>query len=186
MCLPDAFIRSGGSRGRPDSELALSSAFLELVEDDSVQASTLPAGLVINALEGGSDDLEVLVSLKSVIHFCAIPHAQEERMDDAVKDGGCFELHVSVPLSNGESKLARGPDNKLCHCNISPRCIFVRGGQLDGGKNPGDPAEVGDAVAPHEDLLRGGESASDGRLLHDVIVLKRGATQACGRTGRPV
>eukprot|EP00439_Symbiodinium_sp_Y106_P028062 s7708_g3.t1 len=79
-----------------DSELALDSAILELVEDDSIQASTLPASPVINALESGGDDLKVLVGLENVVHFCAIPHALEERMDDAIVDSG--------------GKLARGPD----------------------------------------------------------------------------
>ena len=56
---------------------------------------------------------------------------------------------------------------RLVVSNVSPRSIFVRGGKLDGIKNPGDPAEVGDAVAPHEDLLRSREPTSNGRLLHD-------------------
>ena len=73
-------------------------------------------------------------------------------MNDAVEDSGRLELDVAVPLLNGESKLARGPNNKLRRSNVSPRSILVRGGKLDGVKNPGDPAEVGDAVAPHEDL----------------------------------
>ena len=34
-------------------------------------------------------------------------------MNDAVEDSGRLELDVAVPLLNGESKLARGPNNKL-------------------------------------------------------------------------
>ena len=74
-------------------------------------------------------------------------------MDDAVEDGRGLELHVSVPLPNGESELARDPDNKLCRCNISPCGVLVRSGLLDGGKDPRDPAQVGYAVSPHKDLL---------------------------------
>ena len=141
-----------------DPELALDAVILELVEDDTIQASTPSAGLVIDALECGSYDLEVLVGFEDVVHLCSIPHSLEERMNDALVDGGRLELDVAGTLPDGEGKLARGPDDQFGRCYICPGRPLVRGAAQYGFKNPGDPTQNVNAVAPRSDLLRGGES----------------------------
>ena len=82
-------------------------------------------------------------------------------MDDAVKDRRGLELHVAVSLPNRESELARGPNHEFGRRDIGPRCVLVRGGLLDRSKDPRDTAKAGDAVLPHEDLLRSSEASCD-------------------------
>ena len=88
-------------------------------------------------------------------------------MDDAIEGRGGLELNVAVPVPNGESKLARGPDHKFGCRDIGPCSTFVRGGESDWSEDPGNPAQAVDTMLPHKDLFRGSEAARDGRLLHD-------------------
>ena len=128
-------------------KLSLRATFFELAKDEPVVTATLPAGLIVDTLHGGSDNLEVLIRLKNIVHFSALPHTREKRVDDAIEGRGGLELNVAVPVPNGESKLARGPDHKFGCRDIGPCSTFVRGGESD------------DTMLPHKDLFRGSEMA---------------------------
>ena len=63
-----------------NSELSHNTAIpglVEVVEDDTIHATTLSASLIIDALESGGNDFEVFIRLQDV-HFLPVPHALEQ------------------------------------------------------------------------------------------------------------
>ena len=63
-----------------NSELSHNTAIpglVEVVENDTIHATTLSASLIIDALESGGNDFEVFIRLQDV-HFLPVPHALEQ------------------------------------------------------------------------------------------------------------
>ena len=73
-------------------------------DDNAIDEPTGSAGLVVDGFEGAGDDLEIVVRLQYVLHFCLVPDPLEwsTKQTDKTSDEG--QLAIVVAKSKCDSK----------------------------------------------------------------------------------
>ena len=137
------------------------------INDEAVDQSACSTGLIVDGLDGGSNDLEVVVRFQGFVHLSLVPQLLEQSRDDSEVGRGLWEHFVGRAVSNGNGEESVCThDRTSCH-GFRPCSILDRLGQVQRRKNPGRLLENSDPVLPYLELLRHFEATEDSLLVNN-------------------
>ena len=148
-----------------DAKLAYSLALLRHIDDKAIFKTARSASLVINRLDGGGHDFEIVVSFKSFVHLRLIPKLSEKACNDAKEGCDLGKQLVGWAVANGYGEEAVHTHFwTSCH-GLLPGSIVNRPAHIQRREEPGQLLKYADPVLPHSELLRHLEAAKDGLFV---------------------
>ena len=136
-----------------DSKFANSLALLRHIDDEAIVDPARSASLIVDRLDGGGHDLEVVISFKSFVHLRLVPQLSEEARNDAKEGRNLGEQPVGRTVANcyGE-KAVRTHFWASCH-GLLPGGVVNRPAHVQRREKPGRLFQYADPVLPHAELL---------------------------------
>ena len=136
-----------------DAHLSHFLAIFLHVDDEAANDPTRTACLVVDGLDCGGYDLEVVIRFQGFVHLCLVPQLLEKSCKDA-KIGRNLRKHlVGRAFTHGDSEESVcSHDRASCH-GLCPSGVLDRLAQVEWRKNPGRLLQDADPVLPHLELL---------------------------------
>ena len=148
-----------------DAKFAYPLALLRHVDDKAIFETTRSASLVVNRLDGGGHDLEVVVGFKSFVHLRLVPKLSEKARNDAKEGCNLGKQLVCRPVANCYGEKAVHTHFWTSCRGFLPGSIVNRPAHVQRREEPGQLLEYADPVLPHSELLRHLEAAKDGLFI---------------------